>query len=419
MLRVLVFLSGISVLSVMGQDEEGQADAVVDAVVDAVGVPEDSAPESTDQTLTEGEEGRAMPQRATTADIKVPEISLAQSSEGDASGLVSGEAQIKVESRLSLRDKIQNRLSQIKAKKAEMEASDEYKQQQIAESLKGKKAKVLAARDNLLDSAHLHGVFHSLFQKDEKDAYMDAAVKRAAKDMSGKGRTKVTLEERIAQIDNVDHAMETKVSSELSGIFADLMGRHKKCTQCSRDCPAMRWSEYGAHTLAECEQYCKLIVCKEWDDPHKPYEQEVARFEEERKERAKNPRYAKSTVFQNYLPDYLREYGPESLVVNDDGEYELSWELPANKTEPWEIHNDEDVHPDPMESLRELPPLPGKSAEDVLKEIAQQEEAEKLVPAFETSELDDKSVMWTRKDLDRELKTQVRERQGSHPPELL
>lgn len=416
MLRVIALLSGMAVSSVKGQTEEVK--------IDAVGVPEEeSATEDTDQSLMEGEDHPQstweIRQRASTVpNIKVPETSLAQRSQKDATGLINGEAQVKVESRLSLRDKIRDRLSQIKAKKAEMEASEEYKEERTREAIRGKKAKVLAARENLLDSTHMSGVFHSLFQKDEKDASMDAAVKKAAKDMSGKGRTGLTLEERIAQNDNVDHAMQTVINPELPGLFEDMMGRHKKCTQCSRDCPAMRWSEYGVHTLQECEQYCKLIICKEWSDPHTPYDQEVARFEEERAARATNPKYAKPTVFQNYLPDYLREYGPESLVVNDDGEYEVTWELPE-KNETWELLDPEEVHPDPMESLRELPPLPGRSAEDVLKEISRQEEAEKLVPALETSDSgNETAVMWTRQDFSRELKTQSRA-SGSHLPELL
>lgn len=295
-----------------------------------------------------------------------------------------------------------------------MEETDEFKQQRIQEAIKMQKAKVMAARDNLLDHPHLSGVLHSLFQKDEKDASIDMAVKKASQDMSGKGRTKITLEERLALHDNVEHAVGNVVMPELSRKFTELMDRHHKCTQCTRDCPALKWSKYGVHTLEECEQYCKVIVCKEWDDPDRPLEQAAARFEEDRKKRADNPKYAKTSVFQNYLPDYLREYGAEAAVINDDGEYEVTWDVPDNQT--YHRVDYEEIHPDSMETLREQPRAPGRSAEDVLAEISRQEEADKLVPALNTPQaMDNNNVMMTRKDLDRELKMQARE---SASPEL-
>merc|ERR1719487_1583883 len=227
--------------------------------------------------------------------------------------------------------------------------------------------------------------------------------------MSGKGRTTVTLEERIAQIDNLDHSMETKLGSELSETFRSLMSRHKKCAKCQQDCPTFRWHEYGVHTLPECEQYCKLMVCKSWADPQ---EQEV--FEEELRKRAKNPPYAKSTAFLSYLPDYLRDYGRENVTFNDTGMYEVIWQPPREKQQ-YEKFDPDEFHKDPMQALRELPSV-RKSTEDVLKEISRQEEAEKLVPAFETPKaLEIKDIMWTRKDLDRDRKAQARSSQSSSP----
>jgi len=228
----------------------------------------------------------------------------------------------------------------------------------------------MSAAANLLDASKVE----NLLRTASEDKSLRNAVDEAMKTKASK---RVTLEELIAVEDSAKNTMD-EASAELVEAFKGMLAKHQQCQQCSDDCTQQRWRKYEVHTMAECKQYCKVMICKDSDSAD--YAQEAAALEEA----MKVPHYAAPTKFSSYLETYSKTHGQEA-IVNDDDKFEIVWEQPTEQEVQVEST------PDPVEQLRAQNrwSMEHKSSEQVLKELHQQEEdhvkeaaAEKLVKAL-------------------------------------
>lgn len=253
------------------------------------------------------------------------------------------------------------------------------------------------ARTGLLDAMHLQARLTAFGNSGGADASMDQALNTAVKVKKDKGLGRVTLEERMALEEKVDKKAEA-LGGEVKELFQELLTRHEDCHRCQRDCTARRFHEYQTHSLQECRDYCKLMICGEVLNPESPmsYREQVVEYVNNKFARSENPTYAKPSLFTNYLDEYLREYGQEG-VLSDSGEekFELVWALPDPKPP-----EDEVVRPDVFEQLRTMEPLPGRKAEQVLVDSA---EEKGLVSALVLAQDGDaRRLSWTRAEVERD-----------------
>lgn len=289
--------------------------------------------------------------------IALPELN----DDAAPSSLIQGESVATHESVVrtqSLRERLADRMNLLRQKG------------QSAFMQKSAQGVAMSASSNLLSAPKIESLLQTT-----ADTTLEAAVKQAAHNKESK---RVTLEELLVVETNAHDAVDS-VSSELSTAFNQMMGKHQACSQCMNDCPALQWRKYDVHTMAQCKENCKLVICKEVSPAS--YAQQVAEFQD----RMKEPHFAQPTQFSSYLEEYNKAHGLQEITVDDDDKFEIVWEQPSE-----EEHT---VEPsmDLVEELRKKDSLSMKqrSSELILKELHQQEEdrtkeasMEKLVTAL-------------------------------------
>merc|ERR1719160_1735792 len=91
--------------------------------------------------------------------------------------------------------------------------------------------------------------------------------------------------------------------------------------------------------MAECQKNCKINICKE------STKDEATKFAEERQHA---PKYATSK-FSSYIEDYSKAHGQQELVVDDEGKFDVIWEVPGD-----DVAIEEEIASDPVEQLRAI-----------------------------------------------------------------
>merc|ERR1719265_2531575 len=124
--------------------------------------------------------------------------------------------------------------------------------------------------------------------------------------------------------------------------------------------------------MGECQKNCKINICKEAS------KEEVTKFEEERQQA---PTYTTSK-FSSYIEDYSKAYDQQELVVDDEGKFDVVWEMPGD-----DVAAEEELASDPVEELRAIDKFAApKSSEEILKQLHKEAEAknqERFVAAIQ------------------------------------
>jgi hypothetical protein len=223
--------------------------------------------------------------------------------------------------------------------------------------IKSMQSVALSASANLLGTEKSKSMVHSLMQT-EMDSSMNQAVQVA---VSMKSDKRVTLEELLVVEDKAQDAMDT-TATELAEIFTEMMSSHKQCGVCKSDCNALQFKKWKVHTMTECQKNCKINICKE------ATQEETAQFEQERQQA---PKYATSK-FSSYIEDYSKANGQQELVVDDEGKFDVVWEMPGE-----DVAAEEELASDPVEQLRAMDKFQAqKSSEDILKNLHMEAEAQ-------------------------------------------
>merc|ERR1719316_161856 len=168
-----------------------------------------------------------------------------------ASGLL--ETHASVQANQNLRSKILAQMSALRSKGQSKTQTVQAQTMAVKDNLLGQQKATTWTTDNTLNKALEMAIEQKAEQKDSK---------------------RVTLEEILAVEDKAKDAVDS-VSTSLNKHFLDMMETQKDCISCKADCKALNWKKYRVHTMAECQQNCK-IHC-EGATP-----EEKAQFEQER-----------------------------------------------------------------------------------------------------------------------------------------
>lgn len=220
------------------------------------------------------------------------------------------------------------------------------------------------AMNGLLLPKHEKNILGSLIQAAGRNNL--PVLKKALQDIANQKKKKLiqasrmTLEERIVKKVAHENTM-TEVAKSFKYLFNNLLEKQNACQQCQIDCPMRNFKPYGVQTMKECMKHCELAVCREsWEPLAGPYESQLKAYEKQRDAKSTAPELAKSSLFTNYLDDYLKKNGEDSLYICDeaDDEYDIVWETRTDEQiEKDTAYDDELRHFDLLEEVWKLPKL--------------------------------------------------------------